>query len=266
MRRRRSDAKAYLERHLTGHSGHSDIAGLALARASQWTNATIESCECDDATIVEASFGKNRITYAYIPVSDIDISSRDDEIAEYPWRYQELTLAEIHDLENNNRLDLVDKLPEGWKIFIDFSDYSVYADTNQRVVVLPPYFGSAATYFALAHEIGHAQDYAKNPGLFSEPRFTDSKTTLYARILEVEQNASNFAYHELSPFLSEGQDGILSVEGCALHGQLNLRTYIDRIREEQDAASRKKSAVTKLGVAALVGGALAARKLIKPTR
>jgi len=250
MNKRQAQAEAYLGRYLRDRSDHPDIDGLTRVQRSMWTTANLYVHEEASLTRVEVDFGRNRVQYVYAPVYCDDktfLATVPDIVEEEPWRYAVLMSATIYDTRASARCDLIEALPGGWNVFVDFgAPAGDSTDITGRYVTVAPSFGNKFHFITLAHEVGHVRDCIRNPKLYTKPRTSETATIRYAQELERERNADAFALWQLRPFLSADPEDPFSRESFLAYNEACRQSYIDRIDEQDQRRLRKEAVAAKV--------------------
>ncbi len=242
-----SSAEVYLKRHLPGTNKYDDPLTQAIVQESLWNEGSISVTEKDDLTCLKIIQGSNQITYNYVPIT------LDDSLPEALWyvrgeprSFREIKTAEIVNLKNSARLDLIEKLPPQWRTFVDFGDAPEdYCDIVNRSIVITPQFGSKFHYMTLAHEVGHAVDSIKHPHL-NKVRYRN-RLVRHASELESERNANAFALFYMRRFLSADPLDMFNFQDFHENLNLTLQTYVDQIIQERTKTSSRDSVAKAIG-------------------
>lgn len=250
MNMKKRHAEAYLGRYLNEHSEHPDMRGLTRAQRGVWTSGDLRVREEGELTNVGVDFGRNHMRYSYAPVFQENatfLTELPRTIDEEPWRYSVLTGAVIENSQTGARLDIADKVPEGWSVFVDFgegaSDCTV---VDEHCIITVPNFGNKFYCMTLAHEVGHAWDCTTHPGLYAHKK-KENAASFYARRLERERNADAFALHLLKPFLSTDPDDSFSVDCFRTHSADCRQSYMDSIHEQETTRLLKEAIAARIG-------------------
>lgn len=233
----------YLDRHLepaeTITFAQSRMAELTMG---EWRH--YEVTYADGVASAELIIEDNRIRYTYKQIDDLPATSREsgliEAIREDPHQYRELLTAEIENDQSGAVLDLIDELPEGWRVFIDtYGDANDECFLEEKAIRISRNLGSSEQFYILAHEIGHAHGDKAHPHL-SKDGLIESNSQYHARLLECERDAHAYALGRLRPFLVDDPNQAFSRQAigeCLVHS-ISLGSYSQFIRHEQSQPLR----------------------------